>query len=179
MINIQSIKMIRVILLVFSAVLVSACSPVLIKSDPMAFPFEPGEVPEYKNKTSVTVGNGYDESKIVTLSSFGRGLEGDLQQYTETTVDILTRELEDRSINVREGSDKTVVLHVYNVAFEQGMWVLHTTLQLEAELGNGKKVVTEGDNRSPANAWRSVNGALKRAVVLLMKHPDFIDYIDN
>ena len=116
---------------------------------------------------------------MIALSTFGRGLEGDLMQYTQTTVDILTRELENQSVKVSTEGDKKVTLRVKNLVYKVGFTVLRTTLNLEAELGNGEIVVVEGDARSPANAWRSVNGSLKRAVVELMKNPKFIDYINN
>jgi hypothetical protein len=169
----------RVFLLVGFAILASACSPLMIQSDPAAFPVNPEEVPKYSSQPSISVGNAYEKPEIVTISTVGRGLEADLQQYTQTTVDILSGELDKQSIKVRQNGDKDVALRVHDVIYEQGFWVLHTTLKLEAKLGNGETIVTEGDNRSPANAWRSVNGALQRAVVELMKNPAFVDYIAN
>ena len=179
MINIPKIHILKGILLICFSIFVSACSPIMIQSDPAAYPIDPKEVPEYKSKPGVAVTNSYEKPKVITMFSGGRGLEADLQQYTKTTVDILSRELGNQSITVNASGDKTVALRVYDVVYEPGMWVLHTTLKLEADLGNGQKVETVGDNRSPGNAWRSVNGALKRAVVELMKNPTFVDYIDN
>jgi hypothetical protein len=179
MIKNNKAMMLRVFLLVVFAISASACSPLMIQSDPAAFPINPEEVPKYNSQPSISVGNAYDKSQIVTISTVGRGLEADLQQYTQTTVDILSGELDKQSINVRQNGDKDVILRVHDVVYEQGFWVLHTTLNLEAKLGNGETIVTEGDNRSPGNAWRSVNGALKRAVVELMKNQTFVDYIEN
>jgi len=69
---------------------VSACSPVMIKSDPDTFVFKPNEITKFEKQPNISIENSYSQSKKAIFSKRGRGIEGDFKQYTQTAVDILS-----------------------------------------------------------------------------------------
>jgi len=70
---------------------------------------------------------------------------------------------------VEKNTDKRLVLRIYDMTLETGAWLRRIRLKLETRLGNGEKIVIEAGQNS-MSLERALDGALKNAVVKLMKN---------
>ena len=152
------------------------CAPVQVQSNPDAFEV-PLEAPlKFRGGQSVGLANAY---KVPTESKIyigGPGWVGDLQQYTNTAITKLGRELQKAGVSLGAGR-KSVVLRVRDVQAAPGMWLISSKLVLDAEYGDGtKSSITVEDGG--ATAWRAVDGALVRAIGKLLVDAQFQAFVN-
>jgi len=157
-------------------VLLSGCGIKRIDAD-MTYPVTKEVVPSYKAGQSVTLTNYYEKPRIKILLE--DRLDGDMKQYTETAMKLVEQGLAHQNVSVGPGGDKTVKLRVFNVKFDRGFWTLRADVNISAELGNGKKINVFHHNASPWSAYNAVSGAITRATEKILKHKDFLLYMNE
>lgn len=156
--------------------LLSGCGVTRINSE-TTYPITKEVVPSYKKDQSVTLSNFYSKPTVVNLVE--GSLDGDLMQYTDTAMELLKQGLAHQDITVGAGGKKTVKLRVFNTKFERGFWTMRADVNISAELGNGKKINVYHHNASPMSAYRAVSGAITRATEKILKHKDFLLYMNE
>ena len=155
---------------------VTGCGTVRLTASTNSFHIVKERVPSLKSGQTVKVDNFYAKPKVVTLT--GR-LDADLQQYTATAMTLLEQGLGHQEISVGPNGKKSIKLQVHNVKYVRGFWSLQVDLNTTVTLGNGKSFTVTHHNSSPASGFRAVSGAIARAVEKILKHNEFIAYINK
>jgi hypothetical protein len=130
---------------------------------------------------SITLKNGYSsETKMIIYQ--GATWDVDMLQLTDAAIQMMSRHLAKNGINVGAG-EKTITLRVRDVKaslisipFASRM---NTSLNLEAQMGDGTASMVSAENNSPMIAWRWIEGALLFAVTGLLNDARFVDYVNH
>lgn len=136
-------------------------------------------IEEFSSNNSVSLINGQTSTNDVQFASKGIAkFTGNLQEWTDTAIQITKRELSKRNMNVtNEDVSKKLKLSIETVNGTFGSWVIRTELRLNVETGDGYKNFYIGDNRSPANIFRASDGSVMRAVAAMLNDPNIILYL--
>jgi len=172
----------RWICFVFSGLLfavLTGCGPLIVKSNPSTFSVPADAAAQLvKQQQSVALNNAYKTETQVGIYSGTRDWQGDLQQYTETAITLLGREMTKKGTDLSPQSAKTITLRVRDVHANPG-WVIRSDLVLEAQYGDGTNSTIASENTSPSDAWRAVDGAIMRAVSQLLRDDKFLAYVNR
>ena len=147
--------------LLFLVLLLTTCGAGNISTKPDAYPFPSDTVFDLTPGTSVRISNFYSVEEQVKVH---KRVNVDLQQFTDTAVLMVQRELTNKGLRMSSTSGKTIVLRMINPAWEKGMWTQTGRFTLQAELGNGETLSFDGESQTGGNAIRMFNGATLRAV---------------
>ena len=165
-------------LCLFLLVSLCGCGQGFIRGDAKLYEIDIQKIPAFLQKRGYQLVNAFDAPRVVVISSGENAFSVDLKQLTDTSLEMLKTALEKRDLTIG-AQGKEVTLFVNNIQSHAGYWVRHTTLRLNAKLDNGKTIAITADYRSPGDAFRAINATLRKAVVNLLNHEDFIDYING
>lgn len=171
----------RWICFAFSGLLLAAltgCGPLIIKSNPSTFSVPADAAAQLVKQQSVALNNAYKAETQVRIFTGTRDWQGDLQQYTDTAITLLGREMTKKGTDLSPQSAKTITLRVRDVQASPG-WVIRSVLVLEAQYGDGTISTIASENTSPSDAWRAVDGAIMRAVSQLLRDDKFLAYVNR
>lgn len=157
----------------------NGCSQTLVRGDAQLYEIDISRIPDYTNSQDIQLINAFKSPRLVTLTTNDGITSGDLQQLTQTSIELLQNALGKRSINATLLAKKKIVMQLHHIRFHVGYWVRRTTLKLDAKLSSGKTIIITADYRSPGDSFRALNGTIRKAVEQLMKHKDFIQYINS
>jgi len=157
---------------------ISGCGPLVVKSNPGTFSVPADAAAQLNKQQSVTLDNAYKAETQVYIYTGARDWQADLQQYTETAIALLGREMTKKGIDLAPQSAKSITMRVRDVQASPG-WVIRTILVLEAQYGDGTKSTIAAENTSPSDAWRAVDGAIMRAVSQLLRDDKFLAYVNR
>ena len=170
---------------VLIAFLVAGCGPMLIESDPATFRVPPKAAAHLRGQQSIALKNAYEKETLVMIlsRSVGVGWQGDLRQYTETAITLLSGEMTGKAIDLSPQAAKSVTLRVRDVRADFIPIILvyryECFLVLEAQYGDGTKSIIKAENDSPVDAPRVVSGAIMRAVERLLGDENFLAYVNR
>lgn len=156
----------------------SGCTRILrYTPDPSTFKMD--AIEEFSSNNSVSLINEQTSNNDVQFAAKGIAkFTGNLQEWTNTAIQITKRELSKRNMNVtNEDVSKKLKLSIETVNGTFGAWVIRTELRLNVETGDGYKNFYIGDNRSPASLDRASDGAVMRAVAAMLNDPNIISYL--
>jgi len=172
-------KLSNIVLLPFFAIflLLSSCGVLNLESSTESYDIEKEVVPSYKSDQTIKVMNYYDKPVIVFLVP--ERIKADLKQYSETSMKYLELGLKHQNVSVGVTGNKSVKLRVHNVKYNRAFWTIRADVNITAELGNGKTFGVFHHNASPASGFLAVDGALIRATEKILKHPEFIKYMNK
>ena len=168
----------------FAGVLLAAlagCGPVIIASKPETFSVPPEAAAQLRGPQNVALNNGYAAKTDVTIYSVRDGQAGwlaDLQQYTDTAMVMLSKEMGRKAVSVVPQAGKTITLRVYDVQAKPG-WTIQCSLALDAQYGDGTRSTIRTQNASPSDAWRAIDGAIMFAVSRLLRDDEFLAYVNK
>lgn len=164
------------ILLSLAALGVAAGCTVHVHSNPDAFEV-PLEAPlKLRGGQTIDLANAYRVPTKSMIYSGGPSWEGDLQQYTNSAIALLGREMQKTGVSVGP-SRKSVVLRVHSVEAAPGFWLIGSKLVLDAEYSDGtKSSILAEDNAG--SAFRAVDGALVIAVAKLLVDARFQGFVN-
>lgn len=164
----------------FAGLLLAGCGPVMLASKPDTFPVPAEAAAQLRAGTSVVLHNAYKAKTEATVYSLRDqpGWVGDLQQYTDTAMVMLAREMGKKSVTVAPQAAKSVTLRVYDVQGTPG-WTIQIKLALDAVYGDGTKTTIRTENSSPSDAWRALDGAMMFAVSRLLRDEQFLAYVNK
>jgi hypothetical protein len=172
---------------IFAALLAMAlagCGPLRVATDPNTFSVEPGSVAHLRAEQAVALKNGFPAAVEVRMPQ-GSGVtwSADLRELTETAIAMLGKALEKQGIRVVPEAEKTVTLRVANL--QAGMYgvMIHprvrATLVLEAQYPDGTATSVHALNTSPMGAPRAIDGAVLFALNDLVRHEQFVAYVNG
>jgi len=158
----------------------AGCGPVIIASRPETFSVPPEAAAQLRGPQNVALSNAYKAKTEATIYSVRDqpGWIGDLQQYTDTAMVMLGKEMGRKAVTVVPQAAKSVTLRVYDVQGTPG-WTIRATLALEAQYGDGTRSTIRTENSSPSDAWRAVDGAIMFAVSRLLRDEQFLAYVNK
>lgn len=154
----------------------AGCAPIQIQSNPDAFEVPLEAPPKLRGNQTISLANAYKAPTEAKIFLGGPGWVADLQQYTQSAVTLLGREMRKTGISVGPGR-KSIVLRVHSVQAAPGMFLIPANLVLDAEYGDGtKSSITAEDNAG--SAWRAVDGAMGIAIARLLADERFLAYVN-
>ena len=156
----------------------TGCGPLIIRSNPDTFAVPAEAATQLRGQQSVALNNAYKAETQVKIYTGPRDWVADLEQYTETAITMLGREMTKKGIAVAPQATKSVTLRVHDVQVSLG-WVIRCSLVLEAQHGDGTKSTIITENSSPGTAWRAVDGAIMLAVSRLLRDEQFLAYVNQ
>jgi hypothetical protein len=158
----------------------AGCGPVMLAAKPDTFPVPAEAAGALRGGQTLALNNAYKaKTEAVVYSVRDQpGWVGDLQQYTDTAIVMLGREMGKKGVTVAPQAAKSVTLRVFGVTGEPG-WTIRVTLSLEAQYGDGTKSTIRTENSSPSDAWRALDGALMFAVSRLLRDDEFLAYVNK
>ncbi|VAW97619.1 hypothetical protein MNBD_GAMMA21-2155 [hydrothermal vent metagenome] len=130
---------------------------------------------------SVALENYYTNSKQVTIfeGSNSTRLKGDLQQYTDATLNILKSELTKRDVIVSDTGFKTINLKISDVQATNKPFNKTTSVKLTVSLGNGKSSTITANYQTAGSSAQSLDGAIIAAITQLLKSEFLVGYINQ
>ncbi len=130
---------------------------------------------------SVSLKNYYQSSEQVTIfeDSSSTVLLGDLRQYTDATISILTSELRKRDVLVSDSNYKTVTIKISNVYATNKPFNKSTSLDITALFGNGKSTAISATYKTAGSSAQALDGAIIAAITQLLKSKAFANYINQ
>jgi hypothetical protein len=162
--------------LLFLVLLLTACGPMTLNTKPDAYPFPSDAVIDLRPGTSVRISNFYAAEELVKVH---RTANIDLEQFTDTAVLMVQRELTNNGLLMSSTGERTIVLRMINPLWERGMWTQTGHVTLQAELGNGETLSFDGESQTGGNAFRMFNGATLRAVTALLTDSTIAAYLNQ
>jgi len=134
-------------------------------------------VPHYKAGQSVSIYNYYKKPTLIENSvQAAMYIQVDLKQLSDASIKLAKQAMSDKNINVVPSSKKTIKIRAHNV-YLKSLFNLH--LELSAELSNGKQInVTQTYGKS-AYHYERHNLAILPATEKLLKHPDFVKFMNK
>jgi hypothetical protein len=153
------------------------CGPLKIHSNPETFKPNYQPLPVFKSKQQIRLENAYLSEEVVDVTADGPNWIGDLKQFTDTAIVILTEEFAKSNIHDAPTAETGMTLRIYNVNFVMGAWMVRCTLWLEMVMPDGKIVDVQGINSSPGGAFRAVDGAIIHAVENLLQDKRLVEYL--
>lgn len=145
---------------------------------PKASTFKIDSISEFLSNKSVSLNNNQSSTLDVLVLTNGRlYVYGNLNEWTNSAIDITQRELVKRNMAIDEGATKMLKLSIETAKGTPGTWVIRCETRLRVETGEGYVNTYIGDNRSPATIYRAADGAVMRAVANMLRDPKIIDYL--
>lgn len=145
---------------------------------PRSSTYDLDAIDEFTSPDAIAIINGQpsDEDFLVVEAGIHEHF-GKLSEWTEAAVEVTERELAERGMQVTDAAQKRLTLTITTASSEFGMWVIRTVTYLKVETGNGYTQVYTGDNRSPSDLMRSIDGAIMRSVAEMLRDPEIVDYL--
>jgi hypothetical protein len=141
-------------------------------------PFEP--ITEFSSNNSINLVNGQPSKQDVQI--FSNGLHqfyGNFNAWTDTAIEITSRELTKRGLTVVAGAPKTLTLSVESANYDQGMVELKTHIDMRVRTSDGYSAVYVGENASfmMAIPSRQIDGAMMRVVHEMFMDPHIVAFL--
>lgn len=117
-------------------------------------------------------------SQEITIFKRGAGSwVGDLNEWSEVAARLMRLQLEKKNYQDDQTASKSLVIRVVDASASDGFWTIRAKVSLTVETGDGEKGIFRGENGSPANLGRAVDGALMFAVNQALDSTLVIDYL--
>lgn len=145
---------------------------------PRIIPITEVTIPPFAGQPELSIANAGVAGEQVIADRGAATWRGDLETWSGVAVQMLTSELGQRGVTVKEGASKRVEVAVHQVQVLFGFATIRCILTLRAATGDGQKFVTVGNNVSPATIYRAIDGALSRAVAALLADPGFRAHLE-
>jgi len=166
-------------LLISISLLLSSCAPSNILPSENIRMFK-RSVPIYKTGQTVRIHNSYKKPmpvKVVTQSTSDT-IETDLQKYTQSVVKLMEQGLEKRDVYSTSDSNKVIKIKVHDIIYDSSKTGWTSGLRITAELNSGKSISIE-KKFTGFGLLFAVNKSVEKATAVLLKHPEFVAYINQ
>jgi starvation-inducible outer membrane lipoprotein len=167
--------MIKLIQATAISLLLSACSHIY---NPRPHTFKIDAIPEFTAPVEISLVNAQtDASNQLQMRRMGSTVSGNYNAWTDTTIQIATRELMAREATITDGANKRLELAILSARGESVPYAIRYVTELQVKTGDGYEKTYIGDNRSPATLYRAADGSVMRAVAAMFRDPEIIEYI--
>lgn len=168
-------KLVLTSLIVILSFLFSACSHVMIPRGPI--PVKMDVVGAMGANKPIFLQNDVPESKLTIIASQGaHKYYADYKVWTGFIVNQLETELRNRGVQVSPDSQDVFKVRVEQAGLYWGSFSTRCIVNVRVEKNDGTWSRSfEGNNTSPASLYRSIDGAIYKAVVAILQDKAFIN----
>ena len=172
-------KLVLASLIVVLTFLFSACSHVTVPRGPI--PVKMDVVGPMSVSKSIALENGIPDSKLTLIATQGfHKWYADYNVWTGFVLSQLETELRGRGVQVLPGSQDVLRVKVEQAGLYWGSFSTRCIVNVRIEKKDGTWSKSyEGNNASPASLYRSVDGAVHKAVVAILQDRDFLNVISR
>jgi hypothetical protein len=166
-------KLVLTSLIVILTFLFSACSHVMIPRGPI--PVKMDVVGAMNVNKAISVQNDVPDSKLIIIASQGfHKYYADYRVWTSFIVSHLETELRSRGVQVSPDSQDVFKVRIEQAGIYWGSFSTRCVVNVRVERKDGAWSKSyEGNNASPASLYRSIDGAVYKAVVAILEDKDF------
>ena len=166
-------KLVLTSLIVILTFFFSACSHVMIPRGPI--PVKMDVVGAMNVNKAISVQNDVPESKLIIIASQGfHKYYADYRVWTSFIVSHLETELRSRGVQVTPDSQDVFKVRIEQAGIYWGSFSTRCVVNVRVERKDGTWSKSyEGNNASPASLYRSIDGAVYKAVVAILEDKDF------
>jgi len=146
---------------------------------PRVSPVRRGDIPDVNVRSSVAVVTAARDSAKQRLTMLDYYMPDD---YAEDIGRVFVDALKAMDVTVVDKAEKTVTLTLHELKFIQGMVPFRlpsATVQIHVTTESGYERVFEGFARTAGKWQKSIYAAAGRAVTLLLKDEEFIEYLSE
>ena len=157
----------------------SGCSHVTVPRGPI--PVKMDVVGPMSVSKPIALENGIPDSKLTLIATQGfHKWYADYNVWTGFLVSQLESELRGRGVQVLPGSQDVLRVKVEQAGLYWGSFSTRCIVNVRIEKKDGSWSKSyEGNNASPASLYRSVDGAVHKAVVAILQDRDFLNVISR
>lgn len=173
-------QVIKIIVLLFISVLPIACTNFDSRTYvPRMLPLKDGMVPDFTGRKNIRIFNGYKNSNLILITReyYGAQYYADMKLWTDSAVDTLKRELENRNIQTNDTASKYIKLRITHAYARLLSGYNNCRLFLEVETSKGHKKTFEIFNRYSGNYWRAIDGAVAMSVATMLNDHEILRFI--
>jgi hypothetical protein len=172
-------RLILISLMVTLTFLFSACSHVTVPRGPI--PVKMDVVGPMSVSKAISLENGVPNSKLTLIATQGfHKWYADYNVWTSFVVSQLENELRGRGVQVSPDSQEVLRVKVEQAGLFWGSFSTRCIVNVRVERKDGTWSKSyEGNNASPASLYRSVDGAVYKAVVAILQDKDFMNAISR
>ncbi|VAW99043.1 hypothetical protein MNBD_GAMMA23-2363 [hydrothermal vent metagenome] len=169
-------KPVYCLLILLFSILLSSCGAII--SEPVSDQkILKHLVPHYKAGQSLSIHNYYKKPTLVENSVQGAMyIQVDLKQLSGASIKLVKQAMAYQNVSVVPSNKKTITIRAHNV-YLKSLFNLH--LELSAELSNGKQGNVQQTYGKKAYHYERHNLAILPATEKLLKHPDFIKFMNE
>jgi len=166
-------------LVVMLTFLFSACSHVTVPRGPIPVKME--VVGPMSVSKAISIENGVPDSKLTLVATQGfHKWYADYNVWTSFIVSQLESELRGRGVQVSPDSQDVIRVKVEQAGLFWGSFSTRCIVNVRVERKDGTWSKSyEGNNASPASLYRSVDGAVHKAVVAILQDKEFMNAISR
>jgi hypothetical protein len=168
-------KLILTSLIVFVTFLFSACSHIAVPRGPI--PVKMDVVGPMNVNKAISLENGVTDSKLTLIATQGyHKWYADYNVWSSFIVSQLESELRGRGVQIAPNSQEAFRVKVEQTGLFWGSFSTRCIVNVRVERKDGTWSKSyEGNNASPASLYRSVDGAVYKAVVAILQDKDFMN----
>ena len=172
-------RLVLISLIVTLTFIFSACSHVTVPRG--AIPVKMEVVGPMSVSKAIALENGVPDSKLTLIATQGfHKWYADYNVWTSFVVNQLESELRGRGVQVSPNSQEIIRVKVEQAGLFWGSFSTRCILNVRVERKDGTWSKSyEGNNASPASLYRSVDGAVYKAVVAILQDRDFMNAISK
>jgi len=146
---------------------------------PKASRFDMDKIPPFSTQKAISLINGQgDTEQVLYLQIKPDKFYADLNKWTDIAILIADRELSKRGGEVLNDADKSMTLTVLSAKVTKGRRRFRGYIDLHVKTGNGYEKTFEAETPSKL-PQRAADGALARAVVLMLSDENIISYLSE
>ena len=136
-------------------------------------------IPAISASQPITIINDQPSDKYTLVYAQGaHRWMASMRQCTDIAIHLLSRELENRGVQVVTGSAKTLKISVSHLAGFMGFTRITGKISLKVTTGDGYMNMYDVSNATPWTIDRALNGAIALAVVELLKDEKIRYYLN-
>jgi hypothetical protein len=168
-------KVVLTLLVVILTFLFSACSHVMIPRGPI--PVKMDVVGAMNVNKPISLQNDVPESKLTIIASQGyHKYYADYRVWTGFIVNQLETELRNRGVQLSPDSQDVFKVRVEQAGIYWGSFATRCVVNVRVERKDGTWSKSyEGNNASPMSLYRTVDGAVYKAVVAILQDREFMN----
>jgi len=172
-------RLVLISLIVTLTFLFSACSHITVPRGPI--PVKMDVVGPMNVNKAISLENGVPDSRLTLVATQGfHKWYADYNVWSSFVVSQLESELRGRGVQIASNSQEAFRVKVEQAGLFWGSFSTRCIVNVRIEKKDGTWSKSyEGNNASPASLYRSVDGAVYKAVVAILQDRDFMNAISK
>ena len=132
------------------------------------------------NKTLSLINNQPNDTPQLHFEAGANKFYANYNKWTDVAIQVLDRELTKRDATIRENAGDYIKVSIISAEALPKFWTFGAQMTLEAELSNGYSASYIGTTSSGWTTYfRSMDGALMRAVAAMLNDPEVVKFLSE